>query len=200
MLLNTEKPLSSSENTCSNYREQFNDFISRNVFRELEKEENRNYEGPSFYIPHHEVYKEGSSSTPVRLVINSSQQYKGKSLNDVLMKGPNTLNDLFRVQLRFRSYEVALVCDIAKMYHSIKTTEKERHLRKVLWRDADATQPIKTYDTEVMMFGDRPAAAIATVALHKTATIYEEVNKEAAKKIKRDSYVEDIVTGAEDIE
>ena len=43
------------------------------------------------------------------------------------MKGPNTLNDLFGVQMGFRSYHVPLVCDIAKMYHSIKTTEVERH-------------------------------------------------------------------------
>ena len=79
------------------------------------------------------------------------------------MKGPNTLNDLFGVQLRFRSYQIAIVRDLSKMYHPIKTTEKERHLRRILWRDADTNKPIKTYGTEVMMFGGRPAAAIADV-------------------------------------
>ena len=76
------------------------------------------YSGPSFCI-------EGSTSTPARHVINSSLPYKGCSLNDILMKGPNTLNDLYCVQMRFRSYPVPLVCDIAKMYHSIKMTSME---------------------------------------------------------------------------
>ena len=167
---------------------------SRNVFRELKKEEINEYKGPTFYVPHHEVYKEDSASTPVRLVINSSLKFRGKSFNDVLMKGPNTLNDLFGVQLRFRSYQIALVCDVAKMYHSIRTTEKERHLRRVLWRDCDPTQPIKTYGTEVMMFGDKPAAAISTVALRKTATVYASINDKAAERIVRESYVDDIAT------
>ena len=114
------------------------------------------------------------------------------------MKGPNTLNDLFGVQLRFRSYQIAIVCDISKMYHSIRTTEKERHLRRILWRDADENQSIKVYGTEVMMFGDRPAAAISSVALRKTATIYKDMNEEAAEKIIRDSYVDDIATGSDD--
>ena len=159
------------------------------------------YTGPSFYVVHHEVFKEGSTSTPpVRLVINSSLQFKGRSLNDILMKGPNTLIDLFGVQMRFRSYPVPLVCNIAKMYHSIKTTEVERHLRRVLWRDLDQNKPVETYGLETVMFGDRPAAAIATVAVQNTARIYEHINKKASEKIISDSYVDDVVTGEDDVE
>ena len=198
LLLKTEKRLSRSEHTCNKYKEQFCDFIDRVVFKELKDEEMRSYRGPVFYVPHHEVYKEVSASTLIRIVINSSLPYNGRSLNDILMKGPNTLNDLFGVQLRFRSYQVAIVCYISKMYHSIRTTEKERHLRRILWRDADENQSIKVYGTEVMMFGDRPVAAIASVALRKTATIYKDMNEEAGEKIIRDSFVDDIATGSDD--
>ena len=116
------------------------------------------------------------------------------------MKGPNTLNDLFCVQLRFRSYLVPIVCDISKMYHSILTTETECHLRRVVWRDLDQSKHIETYGTDIVMFGDRPAAAIATVAVQKTADLFEHVNKEAADKIRSDSYVDDIVTGGDSVE
>ena len=94
LLIRTENRLSRSEDTCKKYKEQFQDFIDRGVFRQLDEKEMEDYQGPSFYVAHHEVYKEDSVSTPVRLVINSSLQFKGKSLNDILMKGPNTLNDL----------------------------------------------------------------------------------------------------------
>ena len=200
LLEGTEKRIMKSPETCVQYREQFQDLVRRNVFEELTETDIADYKGPVSYVSHHEVYKEDSTSTPVRIVINSSLKYKGRSLNDILMKGPNTLNDLFGVQLRFRSYQYALACDISKMYTMIKTTDLERHLRRVLFRDADPTQPVKTYGTNVVMFGDRPAAAIATVAIRKTATIYKEINEEAAEKIIRDSYVDDITTGTDDVE
>ena len=100
LLLKTEKRLSRSEHTCNKYKEQFCDFIDRVVYKELKDEEMRSYRGPVFYVPHHEVYKEDSASTPIRIVINSSLSYNGRSLNVILMKGPIILNDLFGVQLR----------------------------------------------------------------------------------------------------
>ena len=41
------------------------------------------------YVSHHEVFKEESASTPVRIVLNSSLRFHGLSLNAILMKGPN---------------------------------------------------------------------------------------------------------------
>ena len=189
-----------SEISSARYKEQFNDFIERGVFCKLSKEEMDLYSGPSFVVTHKEVLKEGSTSTPVRLVINSSLQSRGRNINDILMKGPNTLNGLYGVEMRFRSYPVPLVCDIAKMYHSIKTTTIEKHLRTVLWRDLDQSEPVQTYGIETVMFGDRPAATIATTAVQQTARIYEHTDKKAAEKIVSDSYVDDILTGEEDFE
>ena len=197
LLIQTENRLLKSPETAAKYKAEFEDFLKRNVWSLLSDEETSNYDGPVFYVPHHEVYKESSSSTPVRIVINSSIKYNGLSINDIMLKGPKVFNDLFGVQLRFRSYLVAVVCDISKLYHSIKTTLKERHLRRVKWRNLEQDQPMKTYGTNVVMFGDRPAAAIAGVALRKTATIYKEIHEEAAEKIINDSYVDDIVTGTE---
>ena len=86
------------------------------------------------------------------------------------------------------------------MYYSIKTTEVERHLRRVLWRNQDQIKPVETYGLETVMFGDRPAAAIATVAVQNNARIYKHINKKAAEKIISDSYVDDVVTGEDDVE
>ena len=113
------------------------------------------------------------------------------------MKACNTLNDLFGVQLRFRCYLCPIVCDLKKMYHSIKTTIKETHLRRIVYRNMDKRQEIETYGIDKVTFGDRPAAAIASVALRKTAEIHSDIDPEASKKIVNDSYVDDIVTGTE---
>ena len=91
---------------------QYKDFIDREVYTLITPEEDKAYVGPKFYVNNHVVIKQESASTPARLVTNSSLKYKGVSLNDVWMKGPNTLNNIYSVQLKFRCYPVPLVCDI----------------------------------------------------------------------------------------
>ena len=200
ILTKVENRVLKSEQLTNSFREQYNDYVKRNVFRKISDEEMESYKGPVFYVTVHEVLKEDSTSTPLRLVINSSLKHKGRSYNDIMMKGPNPNNDLFAIQLRFRCHIAPLVCDLKKMYHSVKTTEQERHTRRIVWRDLDPKKPIETYGIETVTFGDRPAAAIATVALRKTAEIHENISKVASQKIIEDSYVDDIVTGAENHE
>ena len=195
LLIKTENRLSKNKDASEKYCEQFEDFIYRGIFKEINDREIEAYSGPVTYITHHEVYKEESASTPVRIVLNSSLRFNGLSLNDILMKGPNALSDLFSIQLRFRTYECALIGDIQKMYHSIQTTETERHLRRVLWRNMKMKDRIKTYGTETVTFGDKPAAAISAVAIQETAETFKYIDENAAKKIKQDMYVDDIVTG-----
>ena len=195
MTKKTELRLAKSPDVAAQYCDQFRDTVSRGVFAEVSKEELEAYKGPKWYITHHEVFKEDSASTPVRLVLNSSLRYKGESLNDALMKGPNALNDLWSVQLRFRTYNVALVIDLKKMYQSINTTAKEEFVRLVLWRDMNRNEEFTTYGTKTMNFGDKPAAAISSIALRETAEIYKHIDEVAAKKIQDDSFVDDITTG-----
>ena len=90
-----------------------------NFSRKLTSEELKSYEGPIHYICHHEVVKPEKKSTPIRIVFNSSASYKGHRLNDYWMKGPDLLNNLFGVLLRFRENEVAISADVSKMYHRV---------------------------------------------------------------------------------
>ena len=113
------------------------------------------------------------------------------------MKGPNSLSDLFGIQLKFRTHTIALVCDIKKMYHSIFTTELEKSIRRILWRDLDTTKKPKVYGFKRVTFGDKPAACIAAVAIKETAKIYSHIDPVAAQKIEEDIYVDDMATGAE---
>lgn len=59
------------------------------------------------------------TTTPVSLVWNSSQRFRGVSLNDLLMKDPDVLNQICAVLLIFRGGVHAALGDIKKMYNSI---------------------------------------------------------------------------------
>ena len=98
----TEKRLKKSEMSAINYRAQINDMINRNVCPKLSKQELEQYNGLLFYIAHHEVYNATSKSTPIRIVFNSSANFRGHALNDYLAKGPDLLNNLLGLLLRFR--------------------------------------------------------------------------------------------------
>ena len=104
--------------------------LNRGVVTEISEGEITANTGPVNYITHHEVYKPGSLSTPVRLVSNSLFRNGSTNLNDITVKGPNTLADIYNNLFKFRSYQVALVFDITKAYNSIKTGLIEKHLRR----------------------------------------------------------------------
>lgn len=143
------------------------------------------YSGPVHYISHHEVLKPESKSTPVRIVFNSSANYMGHTLNDYWAKGPDLLNNLLGVLVRFREKEVAMMGDIKKMYHSVNIGIVEQHTHRFLWRDMDTGRLPDTYIIQTVSFGDKPAGTNATVALRKTTDLSQETYPEAAEVLKK---------------
>ena len=71
-----EKRLLQKEEAADQYRKVFQEFIDRGVISEISEKEQKDWTGPVFYISTHEVFKEDSISTPVRLVVNPSLKYK----------------------------------------------------------------------------------------------------------------------------
>ena len=113
-----------------------------------------------YYISHHAVIRPKKKSTPVRIVFNSSATYQGNRLNDYWKKGPELLNSLFGIFLRFREREVAISGDISKMYHRVRIPLKDQHVHRYLWRDLEKERDPDTYVKTVLTFGDKPAPAI----------------------------------------
>ena len=69
-----------------------------------------------FYMPHHCVFRDSSTTTKLRVVFDASAKTtSGISLNDKLMYGPTVQKDLFSILIRFRMHQVALSADIAKI-------------------------------------------------------------------------------------
>ncbi|CAC5386338.1 unnamed protein product [Mytilus coruscus] len=91
-LRSTEKRLlRNSLEYASAYDEQIMDMVKRGIARKLTKEMMEIHSGPVHYIPHHEVLKPESKSTPLRIVFNSSSSYIGHTLNDYWAKGSNVI-------------------------------------------------------------------------------------------------------------
>ena len=108
------------------------------------------------------------------------------------MKGPDLLNDLFGDVLRFRERACALMGDLSKMYHRVLIQEvPDQHVHRYLWQNMETERPPDVYVKTVLTFGDKPAPAMAQIALRKTAEEGEELYPEAAKVLKEDVYMDD---------
>ena len=173
------------------YNEQVQAILDRGAAVQLSSQEIEEWSGAVFYITHHPVLKD-SVSTPVRMVSNSS--FGSPSLNSILMKGPNSLNSMLDIMLRWRSWDVVVQYDLAKAYNTMHTGPQERHVRRFVWRFNPA-DPWSDFAFDRVHFGDVPAGCQLEVALNKTADIGRSISPVAAEKLKHDRYVDDGLSG-----
>ena len=188
----TERRLLKNPDHAAAYDRQMVEMNDLQFSRRLTEKEAREYSGPVHYISHHEVLRPESKSTPVRIVFNSSAAFQGHKLNEYWMKGPDLLNDLFGVVLRFRENQVAFIGDISKMYHRIRIPEMDQHVHRFLWRNLQTHHDPDVYVKTVLTFGDKPAPAMAQIALRKTAEEAKKAYPTAAQVIQDNTYMDDI--------
>lgn len=150
--------------------------------------------GKVWYLPHFGVYHPRKSK--IRVVFDSSAHFQGTSLNTELLPGPDTLNSLLGILIRFRRDNVAVVCDIEQMFHSFHVDPSHRDMLRFLWfEDNDGSKEIIEYQMVVHLFGNSSSPAVATFGLRKTAEEGEQEFGRAAKEfVLNDFYVDDGLT------
>ena len=153
----------------------------------------------AWYIPHHGIYHP-KKPDKLRVVFDCSASYKGHSLNDHLLQGPDQMNNLSGVMCRFREEKVGFVCDIEGMFHQVNVAPKDRDYLRFLW-SPDIMSPPSEYRMTVHLFGATSSPGCAMFALRRTAQDHEEeCGKEAADFVKRNFYVDDGLKSVETIE
>ncbi|XP_030836004.1 uncharacterized protein LOC115921870 [Strongylocentrotus purpuratus] len=145
-------------------------------------------DGKMWFIPHHGVYH--PQKQKIRVVYDCAASFKGKSLNDNLLQGPDLTNSLVGVLTRFRQDRIAVMADIEAMFSQVKLLKEEKDLHRFLWwPDGNVAQPIEEYRMTVHVFGARSSPACANYALKRTAEDFAE--DKVAHIIKRNFYVDD---------
>ena len=147
-------------------------------------------DGKVWYVPHHGVYH--AKKGKLRVVYDCSAEFQGFSLNSQLLQGPDYINNLAGVFVRFRKDKIALSCDIEGMFNQIFVCEENRNLLRFLWWENEMnTEPV-SYRVTTHLFGAVSSPACAMYALHETAEKYEaKFGKEAADFVRKNFYVDD---------
>ncbi|XP_055543232.1 uncharacterized protein LOC129728796 [Wyeomyia smithii] len=147
-----------------------------------------------YFLPHHAVYKESSSTTKIRVVFDASAKTTtGFSLNDALEIGPTVQSDLKSIIMRFCCHQTVLTADIPKMYRQVQIYEDDRKFQRIFWLNTE-NRPT-TFELTTVTYGCSSAPYLATRVLTQLATDEAAEFPLASRIVKQDSYVDDFLTG-----
>ena len=114
--------------------------------------------------PHFDVYHP-KKLDQVSLLFHCSALYNSQRLNKTFLQGPDQLSSLIGVLTRFRKEDVALMCDLEKMFHSFHVTPSHSDFLRFFWfENNDLDGAISEFRMNVHLFG---AGSSPTVANYK---------------------------------
>ena len=136
-----------------------------------------------WYLPHFGVRKKDKPGK-LRLVFDAAAKTNGISLNDQLEVGPDLLQSLTGIIMRFRQHEIAIKGDITDMFLRVKIREKDRGAQRFLWRGS-------IYEMTTLIFGSTASPCSAQYVKNTNAKCFLKQKPRASKSIEDDSYMDD---------
>ena len=189
-----KKKFEKDEQLYNQYRCFMSDLIDKGYARKCDK---KGTEGKTWYVPHHAVFHPRKGK--IRVVFDCSSQYKGTSINQNLLSGPDLTNQLVGVLHRFRFEPVAFMADIQAMFYQVRVPENQRsHLRYLWWSESDINSEIVDHEMCVHVFGAVSSPSRSNYALRKTAVENSShYGSDASETILKNFYVDDLLKSVE---
>ncbi|KAF2878905.1 hypothetical protein ILUMI_27265 [Ignelater luminosus] len=197
--LTLERKFSRDNNLKRTYSEFMSQYVEMGHMTKI-NEDHLSGNNTVYYLPHHPVEKQSSVTTKLRVVFNASQpSTSGKSLNDMLLVGPNIQDDLFAILIRFSRHTYVIKADIAKMYRQINVEDSQRDLQRIVWRE-DPNQELAHYRLNTVTYGTASASFLATRCLRQISLENEAMYPAASRAISNSFYMDDLLTGSDKID
>ena len=148
-----------------------------------------------WYLPHHPVINPNKPGK-VRRVLNGAAKFHGTSLNKSLLTGPDLLQNLIHVLLRFRQHQFAVSADIGGMFLQVGVPDCDQPSLHFLWRE-DPTTNVVVYQYARQIFGAKDSPTCANYALQRTARDNVSQYPEATKAVLESFYMDDYLDSVE---
>lgn len=189
-LLTTEKKIDKNPDLKMKYEEQMQALIEKGYAEKIDVAENSE-NSKIWYLPHFPVVNPMKPGK-IRIVHDAKAKANGTSLNDNLLTGPDLLQSLPGVLMRFRQHPVAVTADIAEMFMQVKIRREDRDALRYLWRGSQrGNRPPDVYRMTSLIFGATSSPATAIFVKNTNAENYRRSHPEACDAIIRNHYVDD---------
>lgn len=154
---------------------------------------------PVYYMPHHPVLREDSTTSLLRVVfIASCVINTGTSLNEQLLTGSKLQADLQAILLRWRAHRLVLIADIEKMFRQILIHPNDANFQRILWRP-NANDPITPYKLLTVTYGTACAPFLAMRVLKQLCLDEGAAFPLAVSVLENSTYVDDVLFGTHDV-
>ena len=182
-----------------NYKGTMEKYLADGHARRVPPEELHVKDRPLWYLSHHHVLNRPGKT---RVVFDCAAKYRGTSLNDQVLIGPDLTNSILGVLTRFREDRVAQSADIECMFHQIRISPAEREAFRFLWwPTGHLNQEAVDHRMEVHLFGATSSPSCFGFALRKTAEDNKgDFEKEVVKTVKRNFYVDDCLKSVKSVD
>jgi len=188
------KPTDVKEQICAAHK----DLLGRGYMiplTDLPEEDQKLIAGAPFrhFYPWRAVYKVGSVSTPVRVVVDPSMT----GLNIILAKGSNMLTKIPELLIKFRCSKLVWSSDVTKMYNQLVLNQSALPYSLFLFHDSlDLGVEPTVYVMTRAWYGVASTGNQAGVAVERLAILQKEQFPAAVDPLTKCRYVDDIVSGA----
>lgn len=181
------------------YKAFMSNYIELNHMIPISSYDKHSSDSQIYYLPHHAVLKPDNISTKLRVVFDGScNPTNSVSLNSVLGVGPTIQRNIFSVLVSFRLHKISVSADIEKMYRQILIAPEDQDFQRIVWRDS-ADKSVREYKLRTVSYGTASAPFLATRCLHQIGMNCETTEPEIASIIKNDFYVDDCLSGFENL-
>ena len=169
------------------YGEVFRDWEKKDIVRRVQLDTQQ----VLHLLPHFPILKE-SESTPVRPVMGCDV-----ALNKFLLPGPNLLNEVVGVLLRFRSGRYTIAGDIKQMFLNIRLTPADRPYHCFLWNDDATSSKPTVYQFQRHVFGNAGSPCVAVFVLKEHARKFRDTAPAAVDTLLHSTLIDDVLDSVE---
>ena len=189
----TEKKLKKNPELAEKYQNVINDYVAKGHAQKMTEEEVEATTPKTWYLPHHAVLNPNKPGK-VRVVFDAASKFGGVSLNDKLLTGPDLLNNLVGILMRFRTGKIGIMADVEQMFHQVRVCEADRDSLRFLWRDLDETKTPSEYQMAVHVFGAVDSPCCANYTLQRTTRDQQGTfSEDVIHAIQRNFYMDDLL-------
>ena len=192
-LVSTTKKLK-EQNEFQNYENIFRSWEKEGIIEEVSGESEKEH-----FLPHRPVFKPDSLTTPVRPVFDASCRVgKAPSLNDCLEKGPNLLEVIPSILLRFREKRIGVISDVRKAFQMISVHNDDRNFQKFLWWESP--EVLKQYRHCRVVFGVNCSPFILAAVIEWHLRNVDPRHQPTAEVLRKSLYVDNSVVSFDEVE
>ncbi|GFV06442.1 DUF1758 domain-containing protein [Trichonephila clavipes] len=179
-------------NGTDDYKVVFKEWEELEVIEKIEdKGEN------SYFLPHRLIVKNDSITTKIRTVFDASARVTGQiSLNDLLYKGTNLIEQVPDILDRFRRYHIGFSADIEKAFLKLGIIPKHRDFLRFFYLD-EGEETVYRHCRVVFGVSSSPFL-LAAVLVHLLENVPAD-DTQLGSKLKLSFYVDNCVAGVNDI-